>query len=91
LTGAGIRVEGDSTHTLRGRNHMLSDSAVLSESSNDAAECLARATECELQAARITNSSAKQSFLDLADRWRRIAASFEYIERVDNFLAKPRS
>jgi hypothetical protein len=91
LIGAGISVEGDSMHTLRGRNHRVSGSAVLGEPSNDAAACLARATECELQAARITDSSAKQSFLDLADRWRWIAATFEYIERVDSFLAKPRS
>jgi hypothetical protein len=33
---------------------------------------------------------AKQSFLDLAARWRRIAATFEYIERVDRFLDRPR-
>ena len=59
---------------------------MLSQSSKDAAECLAHATECELQAERASDPVAKQSFLDLAARWRRIAATFQYIERVDRFL-----
>jgi hypothetical protein len=30
-----------------------------------------------------TNPVAKQSFLELADKWRRIAESYEYIEEVE--------
>jgi predicted amidophosphoribosyltransferase len=62
---------------------------MLVKTSTDVAECLQHATECELQAEQTSDPTAKQSFLDLAARWRRIAATFEYIERVDRFLAKP--
>ena len=58
--------------------------------SKDATECLARATECELQAKRAGDPVAKQSFLDLAARWRRIAATYEYIDRVDRLISKPK-
>jgi hypothetical protein len=60
---------------------------MLSSPSKDAVECLQRATECELQAARAGDPIAKQSFLDLAARWRRIAETFDYVERTDRFLA----
>ena len=48
-------------------------------------------TDCDLMAQRATDSAARQSFRDLAERWRRIAETFEYIERVDRFIARPRS
>jgi hypothetical protein len=60
---------------------------MLSKPSKDAVECLQRAAECELQANQAGDPIAKQSFSDLAARWRRIAETFEYIERVDRFLA----
>ena len=63
---------------------------MLVKNSSDVADCLRHAAECELQAERTTDPTAKQSFLDLAARWRRIAATFEYIARVDRFLTKPR-
>ena len=62
---------------------------MLTKVSEDAADCLQRAAACEAQAQRATDPTAKQSFLDLAARWRRIAETFDYIERVDRFLAKP--
>jgi hypothetical protein len=63
---------------------------MLVRSSPDVAECLQHAADCELQAARARDPDAKQSFLDLAARWRRIAETCEYIERVDQFLSKPK-
>jgi hypothetical protein len=62
---------------------------VLKRPVNDAVECLQHAAACELQAERVNDPAAKQSFFDVAARWRRIADTFEYIERVDEFLAKP--
>ena len=58
--------------------------------SADALECLQRAADCELQAERANDPTAKQAYLDLAARWRRIAETCEYIERVDNFLTRRR-
>ena len=63
---------------------------MLEQPARDAAECLQRAAECESQAQRIRDPTAKQSFLDLAARWRRIAGTLEYIERVNDFLSKPK-
>jgi hypothetical protein len=63
---------------------------MLRKPSTDADECLRHAALCELQAERASDPAAKQSFLDFAARWRRIAETFEYIERVDRFLDRPR-
>jgi hypothetical protein len=49
------------------------------------------APDCMARAERATDVIAKQSFLDLADRWRRIAETFQYIERVSRFLDKPKT
>jgi hypothetical protein len=62
---------------------------MLTRQSVDAVDCLQRATECELQAQRVSDLVARQSFLDLAARWRRIADTCDFIERVDRFLGKP--
>jgi hypothetical protein len=62
---------------------------MLNKPSQDAAECAAHAADCELQAERSNDPVAKQAFLDLAARWRRIAATYEYIERVDRFISRP--
>jgi hypothetical protein len=61
---------------------------MLDKPSTDAAECLRRAVECELRAFQTRDPSAKQSYLDIAIRWRRIAETCEYIEYVDRFLGK---
>jgi hypothetical protein len=62
---------------------------VLTKVSEDAADCLRHAAACEAQAKLATDPTAKQSFLDLAARWRRMAETLDYIERVDRFLGKP--
>jgi hypothetical protein len=64
---------------------------VLSKLSDDAADCLQHAAACELQAERAIDPGAKQSFIDLAARWRRVAETFDYIERVDRYLVRPRA
>ena len=64
---------------------------MLEESSKDAVDCLQHAAACELQAKRASDPAAKQSFLDLAARWRRIAETFEYIERVDRLVSTPKA
>jgi hypothetical protein len=68
------------------RRSVIKSVAMLVNRSADALECLQRATDCEMQAERATNPSAKEALLDLAARWRRIAETFEYIERIDRSL-----
>ena len=57
----------------------------------DAAECLQRAADCELQAERTHDVEMRQFFLEAAQRWRQIAETYEYTDRVNRFLARPRS
>jgi hypothetical protein len=64
---------------------------MLTKLSDDAVGCLQHAADCERQAQLSRHPLTEQSFLDLANRWRRIAETFEFIEGVDRFLAKPRS
>jgi hypothetical protein len=56
---------------------------VLKKPLNDAAACLQHPAECELQSERAKDPASKQSLRDLAAQWRRIAETYEYIERVD--------
>ena len=58
--------------------------------SAEAARCLHRAEECEAAAESATDPTAKRSFLDVAERWRRIAETREYINGVDRSLGKSR-
>jgi hypothetical protein len=58
--------------------------------SAEAVRCLHRADECEAAAESATDPAAKRSFLDVAERWRRIADTCEYIERVNLSLGKSR-
>ena len=53
--------------------------------SAEAVRCLHQAEECEAAAESATDPAAKRSFVDVAERWRRIAETCEYIERVDRF------
>jgi len=63
---------------------------VLSKLHSDAADCLQHAAECEAQAEQTTDPIARASFIDLAARWRRLAESYQYTERISNFLATPK-
>ena len=58
--------------------------------SAEAAQCLQQAEECEALAETATDPTAKRSFVDVAERWRRIADTCEYIERIDRSLGKSR-
>jgi len=61
---------------------------VLTKPSVNVVDCLQHAAECESQSARTSDPHAKQSFIDLAARWRRVAETFEYIQRVDSFISE---
>ena len=48
--------------------------------------CLARSAEAERLAALEPNESAKTELRDLALTWRQIAASYEYVAKLESFL-----
>jgi len=58
--------------------------------SDDVTDCLQHAAECDMHAARTNDPAAKKDFLDLAARWRRLAESYQYTERISTFLSNPK-
>jgi hypothetical protein len=48
--------------------------------------CLDRAAEAERLASREVDPVAKTELLELASGWRRVAVSYEYVEKLENFL-----
>lgn len=55
-----------------------------------AAECLAHADAMEQRAREMTNPETKANLFDTAVRWRRLAESYQFVERVEQFLAQVR-
>ena len=54
---------------------------------NDRAiECLARAAEMEERAYESLNAQARADFFDMARRWRKLAESYQFVERIEDFL-----
>ena len=61
---------------------------MLSKPSPSVSECLQRAADCELKADAATDAQAKRNFLFLANQWRRLAESHEYLEQTGDFPRK---
>lgn len=45
--------------------------------------CLGRAAQCELFAEQLSNEDDRESMLEIARRWRQLAKSFEFSERLE--------
>ena len=48
--------------------------------------CLARSAEAERLAALEPDGAAKTELLNLASSWREVAAKYEYVDKLENFL-----
>lgn len=48
--------------------------------------CLARSAEAEWLAAIEPDAAAKTELLTLSNTWRQLAASYEYVAKLENFL-----
>src|SRR5262245_61449184 len=59
---------------------------MLRQLSKEQRECLDRALECRGRADASTDGTARKTFLDMEQRWLRLARSYEYMERLDLFL-----
>ena len=53
-----------------------------------AVECMMRAAEAKRRAEAMTDLAARGEFLDLAERWIRLAQSYEFVEQIDQFLTE---
>lgn len=54
--------------------------------SSPASECLEHARRCEQRAENARREDDRAWYLAQAERWRQIAATYEYIDRVRRFL-----
>ena len=52
------------------------------------ADCLARAAEAQRRTVECLDPTAKADFMAIAARWVRLAESYQFIERVELFLAE---
>jgi hypothetical protein len=57
--------------------------ATLPNETEEVRECLRRAEECARQAKAQFDTKFRQAFLDLEQRWLRLARSYELSERLD--------
>ena len=48
--------------------------------------CLDRAAAAERLASREVEPAAKDELLELASGWRQVAVSYEYVQKLENFL-----
>ena len=53
---------------------------------NDIQRALDRAAEAERLASRATDPTAKAELLGLAKQWRKVAAEYEHVEKLETFL-----
>ena len=53
---------------------------------NDIQRAMDRAAEAERLAWRATDPAAKAELLDLANQWRKVAAEYEQVEKLETFL-----
>jgi hypothetical protein len=65
--------------------------SVLDNLSEKIRDCHRHAEECERRAREQIDPGLRQDFLDAAQRWLKLAASYELSERVQRFTHKPRT
>jgi hypothetical protein len=49
-------------------------------------DCLKRAAESRARAESTSDKQTKRMFLDMEQKWLRLAQSYEYVERLQKFL-----
>ena len=59
---------------------------MLQKLSDNIAECLSHAVEAQRRADEAADAATKQEFAEMADRWRRLADSYQFVERINHFL-----
>ena len=59
---------------------------MLEKLSDNSAECVAHAVEAQRRADAAGDPASKREHSDMADRWRRLAESYQFVERIERFL-----
>jgi hypothetical protein len=63
---------------------------MLQKLSDHVAECASHAVEAQRRADEVIDPATKREFADMADRWRRLADSYQFVERISRFLDNTR-
>lgn len=61
-------------------------SVMLQKLSDNIAECLARAADAQVRADEASDSATKRENARMAESWRRLAESYQFVERINDFL-----
>ena len=59
---------------------------MLQKLSDHIAECVSHAVAAQHRADAAIDPTSKREFADMADRWRRLADSYQFVERINHFL-----
>jgi hypothetical protein len=63
---------------------------MLQKLSDNIIECLAHAAAAQRRADDVTDAMIKREFADTAERWRRLAESYRFLEGINDFLDNTR-
>ena len=78
-----------------GKNHrkkqhfklpLTAPGCMLQKLSDNIAECISHALEGQRRAHAAAEPATKREHADMADRWRRLAKSHQFVERIERFL-----
>jgi hypothetical protein len=61
---------------------------MLRQLSNNIAECVAHAVEAQRRADAAADAQTKREYADMARSWTHLAESYQFLERMDRFLAE---
>jgi hypothetical protein len=64
---------------------------MLQKLSDHVSECIARAADTERRAREATDSQLRQDLFDIAQRWRHLAESYQFVESLDRFIVEQKS
>jgi coenzyme F420-reducing hydrogenase alpha subunit len=64
---------------------------MLQKLSDNIAECLTHAVEAQARADQATDMTTKRENAAMAERWRRLAESYQFVERISRFLDNTRA
>jgi hypothetical protein len=82
-----IRFLGESSHSSCPKAQKVHvGSLMIQKPIENSVECFAHATEAQRRSDMATDPASKREFDDMAGRWRRLAESYQFVERVDDFL-----
>ena len=63
---------------------------MLQKLSENIADCVSHAVAAQRRADAAADAASKREYADMADRWRRLAESYQFVERIEGFRGAAR-